>query len=196
MVWAGWVLNPTIVMWRPAVGNQGRPIVLPPQNVNEARAAGPFTALSAERYFYCLRLATLIELPTGQSVKCFVMVEPRQFVTLQPTRAFAADADRRIATAGTAQELGQAFADLGNRDRRCPFFSPAEPRLSGTMWLAKKARRDDASPATCGLDTRLTLRPSFLARNIVQSDARSSPPVRTLREACRRESSFCFGTKS
>ena len=91
------------------------------------------------RYFYCIGLSAWMELPSRQTVTCLMVIKSCQLVALKPTLAFSLDSSWCVASAGATQNLGETFADLWNRDCRCPFFFPAVPLARETKWQSAKA---------------------------------------------------------
>src|SRR5712691_9998435 len=76
-----------------------------------------------------------------------------------------------------AQDHGDALTNLGEGDRRGPFFSPAGFPSPGTTWPVTKAFDDAASPSNCAphnLPNRLR---SCSAGDILRCDVRLSPPA-------------------
>src|SRR5712691_8436389 len=73
-----------------------------------------------------------------------------------------------------------AVADLGQRHRRSPFFSPdAFPSLK-TTWQLTKAFDDDAIPSNCALRSPPSLPRSCCAAGTLQYNVPLWPHVQTL----------------
>lgn len=53
------------------------------------------------------------------------VVKASEFVADESLLAFEMDAGGNTALTDASENAADAFADLLNRDRRCPFFSPA-----------------------------------------------------------------------
>jgi len=83
--------------------------------------------------------STVLELPFvyiqwSQEVTLFPVIEACKLVTLQTPFAFMQHTSHRPALTRLVKDQRDAFADLGQRHRRSPFFSPdAFPSLQ-TTW--------------------------------------------------------------
>src|SRR3954449_11529642 len=66
-----------------------------------------------------------------QPFTCFVMVQPRQFVSLQPAPSLPRAACLGIAPARLAEDYRQSRPPLRDRQRRRRFFFPAVPPATG-----------------------------------------------------------------
>jgi hypothetical protein len=62
------------------------------------------------------------------------MIKAGEFVANEPLLSFVQDSGVSTASVGAVQDGTDAFADLWNRDRRCPFFFPAGLLLPKTTW--------------------------------------------------------------
>ena len=75
---------------------------------------------------------SLFDVQWWQPVEAFPVIETGELVALEFSGTFAGDACGVIAPGSGMQQLRDAFADLWNRHRWCPFFFPGVFPESGT----------------------------------------------------------------
>src|SRR5712691_8376333 len=78
-----------------------------------------------------------------------------------------------------AQDHGDALTNLGEGDRRGPFFSPGGFPVPGTTWRVTKAFDDAANPSNCAPHNPPNRLRSCCAGDILRCDVRLSPPGQT-----------------
>ena len=69
-----------------------------------------------------------------QAFTLFPMIKASEFISSEPLLAFVQDAGVNTASVSVVQDGTDAFADLWDGDRRCPFFSPAGLPSPRTTW--------------------------------------------------------------
>src|SRR5271169_5828205 len=102
-------------------------------------------------------------------------MEPSLLVALQTTSHVPTNLFGFVAVERPMQQQRDGFANLRQRNRWGPVFSPAAFAASGTTWLTRTASDDDAIRSTCELHSR----PSPLRFCYVSSIPRCDVPPST-----------------
>src|SRR5713101_8021493 len=82
------------------------------------------------------------------------MIETRQLIALQAPLALLQPPRQRPTLKRLMQDQGNALTNLGEGDRRGPFFSPARFPAPGTTWPVTTAFDDAATLSNCAPRSR------------------------------------------
>ena len=130
-----------------------------------------------------------------QLVALFPVMVTGEFVTSQALLAVVLDAGCCSAAAFAVEDLGDAGAELLERDGRGPFFFPVVIPSPGTTWRLGRVFDGDASRATCGPRSRRGPLRSWRARGILRCGVRLGRRGRTRRAWFRGRRSSTGGKR-